>query len=121
MHAPVDIMQLNQTVQQIIQLSKSSHLAMGVEPSRTQPVCFSGLMLHPHENRLTGSDGSAVKLTTPEKRGPTHFVSKPWIFCTRQALPEMLYGSRRPTHQPALHPILTPPPEKKSRPPPPAP
>src|SRR6266700_818434 len=55
MQAPVDIMLLNQTVQQIIHLSKDSREVMRSEPSQTQPVCFSGLTLHPHENRLTGA------------------------------------------------------------------
>src|SRR5712691_12893930 len=61
MQAPVDIMRLNQTVQQIIQLSKNSREAMGAELSQAQPVCFSGLTLYPHENRLTAADGSSVK------------------------------------------------------------
>ena len=78
MQAPVDIMQLNQTVQQIIQLSKNSRPAAGTEPSQTQPVLFSGLTLHPHENRLIGSDGATAKLTTSENRVLVHFVSNPW-------------------------------------------
>ena len=97
MPAPVDIIQLNQTVQQIIQLSKDSREVMRGEPSQTQPVCFSGLTLHPHENRLTGADGSTVKLTTSENRVLIHFVSNPWALCTRDALAEVLYGSHRPT------------------------
>jgi two-component system, OmpR family, response regulator len=107
MKAPVEIMQLNQTVQQIIQLSKSSREGRGAEPSQTQPVAFSGLMLHPHENRLTGADGSAVKLTTSENRVLVHFVSNPWMLCTRDALAEMLYGSRRPTSDRAVDVIVT--------------
>src|SRR5438270_3932529 len=49
MRAPVDIMQLNRTVQQIIQLSKNSHDGVVAEPAQTQPLSFSGLTLHPHE------------------------------------------------------------------------
>src|ERR1700687_3936961 len=107
MQAPVDIMQLNKTVQQIIQLSKNSRDWRGAEPSQTQPVLFSGLTLHPHENRLTGADGSEVKLTTSENRVLIHFVSNPWTLCTRDALAEMLYGSRRPTSDRAVDVIVT--------------
>ena len=107
MKAPVDIMQLNQTVQQLIQLSKNSREERGAEPSQTQPVVFSGLMLHAHENRLTGADGSMVKLTTSENRVLLHFVSNPWTLCTRDALAEMLYGSRRPTSDRAVDVIVT--------------
>ncbi len=108
MQAPVDIMQLNKTVQQIIQLSKNSREAgWGAEPRQTQPVVFSGMTLHPHENRLTGADGSTVKLTTSENRVLVHFVSNPWVLCTRDALAEMLYGSRRPTSDRAVDVIVT--------------
>ena len=107
MQAPVDIMQLNQTVQQIIQLSKNSRDSVGAEPRQTQPVVFSGLTLHPHENRLTGADGSTVKLTTSENRVLVHFVSNPWTVCTRDALAEALYGPRRPTSDRAVDVIVT--------------
>src|SRR5436190_5360258 len=56
MQAPVDIMQLNQTVQQLIQLAKTSNPA-AAEPSQTLPFFFSGLTLHPHQNLLVGADG----------------------------------------------------------------
>ena len=107
MQAPVDIIQLNQTVQQIIQLSKNSREAIGAELNQTQPVAFSGLTLHPHENQLTRADGAAVKLTTSENRVLVHFVSNPWILCTRDALAEILYGSRRPTSDRAVDVIVT--------------
>ena len=107
MQAPVDIMQLNQTVQQIIQLSKNSRDLAGAEPRPTQPVLFSGLTLHPHENRLVAADGSTAKLTTSENRVLVHFVSNPWTLCTRDALAEALYGPRRPTSDRAVDVIVT--------------
>jgi two-component system, OmpR family, response regulator len=107
MKAPVDIMQLNQTVQHIIQLSKNSRDSGVSEPSQTQPFLFSGLTLHPHENQLTGATGSAIKLTTSENRVLVHFVSNPWTLCTRDALAEALYGSRRPTTDRAVDVIVT--------------
>ena len=105
MPAPVDIMQLNQTVQQIIQLSKSTRPAVTAEA--TQPIFFSGLTLHPHENRLIGSDGTSVKLTTSENRVLVHFVSNPLTLCTRDALAEALYGPQRPNSDRAVDVIVT--------------
>ena len=106
MEAPVDVMQLNQTVQQIIQLSKNSHDAVAA-PARTQPLYFCGLTLHPHENRLTAADGRMVKLTTSENRVLVHFVSNPWTLCTRDQLVEALYGPHRPNSDRAVDVIVT--------------
>ncbi|HVC56459.1 MAG TPA: response regulator transcription factor [Stellaceae bacterium] len=112
MQAPVDIMQLNRTVQQIIQLSKSSRALAASEPSQTQPsqtqpAHFAGLTLYPHENLLIGLDGSTIKLTTSENRVLVHFVSNPWTLCTRDALAEALYGAHRPSSDRAVDVIVT--------------
>src|SRR5438552_1025914 len=45
MQAPVDIILLNQTVQQIIQLSRDSRSDVVGEPTQTQPIVFSGMTL----------------------------------------------------------------------------
>jgi two-component system, OmpR family, response regulator len=108
MQAPVDLMALNQTVQQIIQLSKSSsHVAVSAEPRQTEPVCFAGLTLYPHQNLLIGPDGSTIKLTTSENRVLVHFVSNPLILCTRESLAEALYGPHRPNSDRAVDVIVT--------------
>jgi two-component system, OmpR family, response regulator len=107
MQAPIDIIELNQIVQKIIQLSKNSRGAMDLMASQMQPVVFAGLTLHPRENLLAGADGSTVKLTTSENRVLVHFVSNPWTICTRDALAEMLYGSQRPTSDRAVDVIVT--------------
>ncbi len=107
MQAPVDIMQLNQTVQQIIQLSKSSALTIAGEPRQTQPILFSGLTLHPHENLLVGPDGVAIKHTTSENRVLGYFVSNPLTLCTRDALADALYGPHRPNSDRAVDVIVT--------------
>src|SRR6185437_10707447 len=78
MQAPVDIMQLNLTVQHIIRLSQDSREAAVAEPLQTQCICFSGLTLHPHENLLAGPNDATIKLTTSENRVLVHFVSNPW-------------------------------------------
>jgi two-component system, OmpR family, response regulator len=107
MQAPVDIMQLNLTVQQIIRLSDASRGQASADGSQTQPVYFSGLTLYPHENRLVGADGSSIKLTTSENRVLVHFVSNPWTLCSRDALAEALYGPHRPNSDRAVDVIVT--------------
>ena len=106
MQAPVDLMALNQTVQEIIQL-KSLHAAVAPEPSQTEPVCFAGLTLYPHQNLLIGPDGSTTKLTTSENRVLVHFVNNPLALCTRDALSEALYGPHRPNSDRAVDVIVT--------------
>ena len=107
MQAPVDIMQLNQVVQQLIRLSENSPDLVAAEPSPTQPVHFSGLTLRSHENLLIGRDGSSIKLTTSENRVLVHFVNNPWVVCTRNDLAEALYGSQRPNTDRAVDVIVT--------------
>jgi len=107
MQAPVDIMALNQTVQEIIQLSKSSNPVTATESSHTEPICFSGLTLYPHQNLLIAADGSTIKLTTSENRVLVHFVSNPLTLCTREALSEALYGPHRPNSDRAVDVIVT--------------
>jgi two-component system OmpR family response regulator len=107
MQAPVDIMQLNLTVQHIIRLSQDSREAAVAEPLQTQCICFSGLTLHPHENLLAGPNDATIKLTTSENRVLVHFVSNPWTLCTRNALAESLYGPHRPNSDRAVDVIVT--------------
>src|ERR1044071_1159063 len=107
MQAPVDIMELNRTVQQIIQLSRTSRPAVPTESTHTQPIFFSGLTLHAHENLLIGTDGSTIKLTTSENRALVHFVSNPLTLCTRDALAEALYGPHRPNSDRAVDVVVT--------------
>jgi len=106
MQAPIDIMQLNQTVQQIIRLARTSQLSMP-EQNLTQPVSFSGMTLHPHENLLVGPDGASIKLTTSENTVLVHFVNNAWTLCTREALAEVLYGPHRPNSDRAVDVIVT--------------
>jgi two-component system, OmpR family, response regulator len=108
MCAPVDIMLLNQTVQKIIQLSRGAPPpAVARESGLLQTVSFAGLVLYPHENLLVGANGASVKLTTSENRVLLHFVSNPWILCTRDAIAEALYGPRRPNSDRAVDVIVT--------------
>ncbi len=105
--APIDIMQLNVIVQKIIRLSNVSRPVLAAEPNHTLPFNFSGMTLHPHENLLIGEDGARIKLTTSENRVLLHFVSNPWILCTRDALAGALYGPHRPNSDRAVDVIVT--------------
>jgi two-component system OmpR family response regulator len=107
MEAPVDLMQLNRTVQQIIRLSRESRPAAAAEPPQMQSLCFSDLTLHPHENTLVRADGTSTRLTTSENRVLLHFVSNPWTLCTRDALAHALYGAHRPSSDRAVDVIVT--------------
>lgn len=108
MHAPVDITLLNQTVQQIIRLSKGVPAVAAPQGNGLlQTVSFAGLVLYPHENLLVGPSSASAKLTTSENRVLLHFVSNPWTLCTRNAIAEALYGSRRPSSDRAVDVIVT--------------
>ena len=72
-----------------------------------QTVSFAGLVLYPHENLLVGASGASTKLTTSENRVLLHFVSNPWVLCTREAIAEALYGSQRPSSDRAVDVIVT--------------
>ena len=106
MRAPIDLMQLNQTVQQIIRLSKEARL-ISPAPTVAQMVLFAGLTLQPHKNLLTGPDGASISLTTSENRVLVHFVSNPLLLCTRDALAEVLYGPHRPNSDRAVDVVVT--------------
>jgi two-component system OmpR family response regulator len=70
-------------------------------------VSFAGLVLYPHENLLVGASGATTKLTTSENRVLLHFVSNPWVLCTRDAIAEALYGPRRPNSDRAVDVVVT--------------
>jgi DNA-binding response OmpR family regulator len=81
--APIDILELNRTVQQIIQLSKDTRVSAVDDVSQAQTVSFAGLTLHPHQNLLISAEGASVHLTTSENLVLTHFVNNPLTLCTR--------------------------------------
>ena len=41
---------------------------------------------------LAGENSASVDLTSSEARLLAHFLSKPWIVCTRSEIGELLYG-----------------------------
>jgi two-component system, OmpR family, response regulator len=105
--APIDIMQLNVTVQKIIQVSKVSRPIRPAAQHQARCLNFAGMTLNPDANLLVGEDGASIKLTTSENRVLLHFVSNPWTLFTRDALADALYGPHRPNSDRAVDVIVT--------------
>lgn len=87
--APVDIIGLNRAIQKILQVRSRGRSSSG---RASMDFRFAGIGFHPVHNLLTTEDGSTVGLTSSEGRLLAHFMSKPWILCTRNELAELLYG-----------------------------
>ena len=101
--APIDIMQLNQTLQQIIRVTGRAKPA----PMRSaNAYAFAGMTFFPHENRLLGSQNSVSKLTSSESRLLFHFACSPWVLHSRAEVGEVLYGQHRPTSDRAIDVVV---------------
>jgi two-component system, OmpR family, response regulator len=87
--APVDIVSLNQTIQKIIRVRGRGRPSLTSGPGG---FVFAAMRFHPRRNLLAGENGATADLTTSEGRLLAHFVSKPWILCTRGEIGELLYG-----------------------------
>ena len=100
---PVDIIQLNETIQRIIRLTGSTDR----EPAwRQEAVAFAGMTFRPDRNALRGPDGKNIRLTTTENNLLTHFLSRSRTLCSRAELVDMLYGRHRPTSDRAIDTIV---------------
>jgi two-component system OmpR family response regulator len=101
--APVDLLLLNQTLQQIIKVTGYAR----TRPAReADVVTFAGLAFRPHQNLLTAADGSSVRLTSSEGRLLSYFVANPWVLRRRAEVGEMLYGRHRPTGDRAIDVVV---------------
>jgi two-component system, OmpR family, response regulator len=87
--APVDIIRLNQTIQQIIRVRSRGKPATN---RAQQSCCFAGMCFYPGRNLLAGAGGANADLTSLEGRLLDHFAAKPWTLCTRSELGALLYG-----------------------------
>jgi two-component system, OmpR family, response regulator len=101
--APIDIVTLNQSVQEIIRTTGGGP-ADAV--STAELIAVAGMMFRPYENRLS-VNGSSVKLTTAENRLLCHLVSHSRTVCSRQEIAEIIYGRHRPTSDRAVDIIIT--------------
>ena len=101
--APIDIVQLNQTLQQIIRVTGRAKPAAG---RAANAYAFAGMTFFPHQNRLVGSQNTPAKLTSSESRLLFHFTSYPWVLHSRAEVGEVLYGQHRPTSDRAIDVVV---------------
>jgi two-component system, OmpR family, response regulator len=101
--APVDLLVLNQTLQQI---KKVTRLTQPQTMRIADAVAFAGLVFHPYQNLLTDVGGASTRLTSSESRLLSLFVSRPWALHTRAEVGEMLYGRHRPTSDRAIDVVV---------------
>ena len=101
--APVDILQLNQSLQKIMRVMGQGRPRGSRVP---EALSFADLTFRPHENLVAAADGSCVRLTTSEARLLYYFASNPWVLRTRGEVGEMLYGRHRPTSDRAIDVVV---------------
>lgn len=97
--APIDIAQLNATIQHIVRLTRP------VATPRPRPISafsFAGAVYRPGLNQLSGSAGANVELTTSENDLLQHLVKKPWGVCSRADIADVVYGKHRPVSDRAV-------------------
>ena len=87
--APVDILTLNQTIQRIVRVRGRGRFPLSRAPENFR---FAGLGFYPRRNTLAGPGDANIDLTTSEARLLMHFVSRPWLLCTRSEIGQLLYG-----------------------------
>jgi two-component system OmpR family response regulator len=87
--APIDIIGLHRAIQNVLRVrGRASHSARRAP----QNFAFAGMCFCPGRNLLASENGAGVDLTSSEARLLAHFLSKPWIVCTRSEIGELLYG-----------------------------
>ena len=101
--APFDILVLNQLLQRVIADHGLVNSGAAAEP---EMLSFAGINLLPHQDRVTGPQGTESGLTTSETKLLSHFLSKPWSVCTREELGTTLYGRHRPNSDRAIDVII---------------
>jgi DNA-binding response OmpR family regulator len=97
--APIDIAQLNSTIQNIIRLTKSASAA---RQRRPDALSFAGVTYRPDQNALRGPNGANVRLTTSENDLLAHFLARSWTVCTRAEIADVVYGQHRPVSDRAV-------------------
>jgi DNA-binding response OmpR family regulator len=102
MHAPVDILMFNRTIQNIIRLTRQFE----INPAQSRIFTFNGMIFRPDQNTLNGQNGSSVKLTTSENDVLRYFLSRIGKACSRTQIAESLYGRHRPTSDRAIDVII---------------
>lgn len=87
--APVSIIGLHEAIQNVLQSRERDSAPASRAP---QNFSFARMSFYPRRNLLAGKNNSSIELTSSEGRLLGHFLSKPWVLCTRRAIGELLYG-----------------------------
>jgi two-component system OmpR family response regulator len=87
--APVDIIGLHQAIQNVLRVRGCASCSTNRTP---RDFSFARMRFRPGRNLLAGESGAGIDLTSSEARLLVHFLSKPWIVCTRSEIGELLYG-----------------------------
>lgn len=104
--APVDIVQLNETILHIIRVTQATHTHDAKSTRKPEALAFAGMIFWPDKNTLSGPNGSSIKLTTSENDVLSHLLSNAWTVCSRAEIGEILYGRHRPMSDRAIDVIV---------------
>lgn len=91
LHPPVDIRQLNRTIQNVIRPAQPTSEA---SPRNSEVYRFQGVTYRPDRQSLAGSEGAVVHLTSAENHVLAHLVSHAWVVCSRAQIAESAYGDQ---------------------------
>jgi DNA-binding response OmpR family regulator len=88
LHPPIDITQLNRTIQNVIRPARKS-----------AGYRFQGITYRPDQQSLAGADGALVPLTTAENEVLGYLVAHSWTVCGRAEIAESAAGGQSPARQ----------------------
>jgi DNA-binding response OmpR family regulator len=91
--APIDITQLNSTLQHIIRLTRSAPVT---RQRAVAAFSFAGATYRPGQDTLSGPADRNVRLTTSESDLLTQLLNRPWAVCTRAEIVDVVYGKHPP-------------------------
>ncbi len=103
--APVDPLCLSQAIRRIVRLT-SDRSAQTIR-SNPRNFLFAGMRFQSDRNVLVAADGSLLELTNSESYLLAHFLTRPWILCSRAELRELVYGHNDPFGNRALDAVVS--------------
>ena len=98
--APIDIAQLNTTIQHIVRLTRSAP-AVRQRPTAAA-FSFAGATYHVGQSTLSGPLESNIRLTTSENDLLGQLLKRPWAVCTRAEIANVVYGQHKPVSDRAI-------------------
>lgn len=99
--APIDITQLNTTIQHIVRLTRSAPAAVRQRPTAAA-FSFAGATYHVGQSTLSGPLESNIRLTTSENDLLAQLLKRPWAVCTRAEIANVVYGQHKPVSDRAI-------------------